>query len=103
MFTHEENSILLREATAKSLDGNVRTWELDGIHIPLDIPDDVISAKTIVLKPDNDDFCLAVKLIYATSKTFTDEVAEFSTLEDLQKYYPNLFNLHGKLSAFFMP
>jgi len=97
---HLEN-IRLHEAMKKANDCRIRAWEVYGLHIEVqDLPKNAKVQKTFVFKIFEELWQVGIEYtIKGNSVPDKVSVAEFSTLEELQKKYPQLFELDGDLYA----
>lgn len=98
IFTKE--NVKLREAMTMNLEQEFRSWSVDGLQIdPKDyFPEDVNNENvsfTAITKEPNGKFGL-----YIFKKPTGGYGKDFSSLEELEKKYPSLFELDGFLYAF---
>lgn len=98
---HQDN-IRLHEAMTQELKHRVRVWDIPGLQVEVQgLPENAIVSATAVMKSRTRDYQLLVNYNIAGDKgSYTREVTTFSTLEELQEKYPQLFELEGQLYAF---
>ena len=96
-----ENNIRLSEAMTKAIDCRIRAWEVYGLYIDVTgLPENTKVRKTFVLKLFEDPWQVGIEYnVKGNPKPNMDAIAEFSTLEELKKKYPQLFELEGDLYA----
>lgn len=103
MSNFYKENIRLQEAMSMDIQQEVRVWETPGAQVQdSDLPKDAKVSETFVSKQD--DYCWKVGMnwtIEGDLNSYTGTVAEFSTLEELQSQFPQLFELEGNLFAFF--
>ena len=97
--------IRLQEAMTKELDMPdmpCRIWGVDGLKIEVeDLPKDAVVNKTFVFKAPDSNYLLNIMGHYEDGRgSFSREIDNFSTLEELKEKYPNLFEMEGALIAF---
>ena len=96
-----ENNIRLYEAMTKAIDCRIRAWEVYGLYINVEwLPENAKVRKTFVFKRFDDPLQVGVEYtVKGKTQPEKDSREEFSTLEDLKKKYPQLFELEGDLYA----
>ena len=94
-------NIRLHDAMTKASNCRVRAWEVRGLHIEVqNLPKNAKVKKTFVLKLFNDQWQVGIEYTTeADPKPSMDAIEEFSTLEEVQRKYPQLFELEGDLYA----
>jgi len=91
------NGIPLDDAMTREIPPRVRAWEVSGLHIEgQNIPEDLLVSKTYVLKLSDSCWQVGIESVEGLLKV----LSEFSSLEELQKQFPHLFELEGDLYAF---
>ena len=98
---HQDN-IRLHEAMTQELKHRVRVWDVPQLQVEVQgLPENSTVTTTAVMKSITRDYQLLVNYNIAGDKgSYTREIATFSTLEELQEKYPQLFELDGYLYAF---
>lgn len=97
---YRSEAIKLQDAFAEPIENHISVWEIEGLHVNHEFPDNAKDIKTFVLKPFDDNFSLGVQATIGLETTM-GQIDEFSSLEELKKQYPHLFGLIGKF--FFFP
>lgn len=92
---YQKNVRLHESMTSNS----VSIWEISGLQVELnDIPENIPKFKTFVMKLSDDHYLVGVEgKDNDDTAVFMQNVAEFSTLEGMQKLFPHLFELDGDL------
>lgn len=92
----------LEEAMTKELPQAVRIWIVPGSQIPHeDIPENAYIHETFIFKPSDSSYIVGLRWnIPGALEGHMDNLAEFSTLEELRKEFPHLFELRGYLMVF---
>ena len=94
--------IKLKDAMTREIDFRCRSWTVSGNKIDEDIPENEIIEETIVNKHYDGTLSVLFKGYDEKNKSsYVKRIAQFSTLEELQEKYPQLFELVGQLYAFF--
>lgn len=98
------HNIKLQEAMTKELTHETRVWSVFGLHVEVkDISENFTVAKTVVIKGNGKTVAVSIEGTAIEEKgTFYQmkDVFSFSSLEELQKKCPQLFELEGLLIAF---
>lgn len=91
-----QKNVRLHEAMTSS---SVSIWEVSGLQVKLDdISENISQFKTFVMKLSDDHYLVGVEgKDNDDTAVFMQNVAEFSTLEGMQKLFPHLFELDGDL------
>lgn len=97
-----EENIKLQEAMTKPIGKRVRTWIVSGKHVEdADITEEYTVERTFVMKAEDRGYQVGVEMTKEGDKGLhVGNVAEISTLEELQENFPQLFELKGELFAF---
>lgn len=98
----EQENIRLRDAMTKELKHKARSWCVPGLQIEVKkLPENAIVSRTVVEYSHETNYFIIVKYTIEGDSTIKLVVSEeFSTLEELQKKHPHLFELDGHLYAF---
>lgn len=93
--------VRLEKAMTMELKQHFRTWQISGLPIEYKyIPEGANVEYTIVM-PNYERSIFSVGVQFTSNKeTYIYNVAEFSSLEEMQKTFPHLFELEGDLYAF---
>lgn len=96
-----ENNIRLYEAMTKAINCRIRVWEVYGLHIDVEgLPKNAKVRKTFVFKRFDDPWQVGIEYtVKGSPQPEKDATDECSTLEELKKKYPQLFELEGDLYA----
>jgi len=91
----------LHDAMAKSSNCRIRVWELPGTHVEVkDLPLNASVEKTFVTKIFSNLWQVGIQFLLAgDSKPNMSAIAEFSTLDELLKTYPQFSEITGELYA----
>ena len=91
-----QKNVRLHESMTSS---SVSIWEVSGLQVKLDdISENISQFKTFVIKLSDDHYLVGVEgKEDDDTAVFMQNVAEFSTLEGMQKLFPHLFELDGDL------
>lgn len=99
--------VRLEEAMTMDIEQPCRVWSVSGLHVEdEDIPKDANVKSTIVAKSfDGERWAVGVDFSTVSDDNtvpnyFIGTIAEFSSLEELRKTFPQLFELEGELFAF---
>ncbi len=97
------DNIKLQEAMDMELKYNIRVWAIVGLYFEIqDIPQNVNVSKTFVRKNSDKDIVVEIEWHFVgAEETYIAPVKEFSKLEEVQRKFPQLFELIGSLYAFF--
>ena len=117
MAIYQQSNIKLQDALSMNIEQSRRIWFLLGLHVDIeDIPANATGIRTLVIKAPNDTIGVAVTwfakkkfdvevvdkffLPYDEgSKQYLKIVTKVSRIEELQKTFPQLFELEGYLDA----
>lgn len=99
-FSYRNEAIKLQDAFAEPIENHISVWEIEGLHVNHEFPDEATDIKTFVMKPFGDNFSLGVQATIGLETTM-GQIDEFSTLDELKEKYSHLFALEGKF--FFFP
>lgn len=100
-FTKE--NVKLREAMTMNLEQEFRSWSVDGLQIdpkdyfPEDVNSENVSFTAIMKKPDGK---FELQIYNKTTEPIGGYGKDFSSLEEIEEKYPNLFELDGYFYAF---
>ena len=100
MADYQQEHIKLQEAMTKAIKQKLRLWDIPGLHIEDEaVPKNVNISKTYVLKVFDLYYSLGVEIENEKGPAMHN-VGDFSSLEDLRRKFPHIFELDGNLIAF---
>ena len=98
----QQENIRLKNAMKKGANHVVCTWYISGLHVKTeDLPSKSEVVMTFVMKCIDTSYMLGI--IWnkgGQTPTYHSTIGEFSTLEELEKNFPDLCELVGSLYAF---
>ena len=104
MVSYHRDKIKLQEAMTMELSYETRVWIVLGLQVEVkDIPKNSTVKKTSVLMSHGKSGVVGIEVKIKEKmgwRYIMRDVAVFSSLEELQKKFPKLFELEGNLIAF---
>lgn len=97
----DKDDIRLKDAMTLPLNHQIRSWDVPGLQVDVDeLQPNATVTRTVVMKDPDTNYQLGISWNINGDKRCFGVIAEFSTLEELQDKYPQLFELDGHLHAF---